>query len=95
MQSRDIGIKPTWHSPFLLTHVIDPEVDEDRAYFLELLLRSQSIKTWGYVDGVGESTQEAQARNLTGDPYVTDGRRLVIELSEQPVAINASRFVEW
>ena len=93
--SRDIGIKPTWHSPFLLTHVIDPEVDEDRAYFLELLLRSQSIKTWGYVDGVGESTQEAPARNLTGDPYLTDGRRLVIELSEQPVAINASRFVEW
>ena len=26
--SRDIGVKPTWHSPFLMTHVIDPEIDE-------------------------------------------------------------------
>jgi len=93
--SRDIGIKPTWHSPFLLTHVIDPEVDEDRAYLLELLLRSQSVHAWGYVDGVGQSTSDAPASNLTGDPYVTDGRRLVIELSEHPVAIAEARYITW
>ncbi|MEE4163822.1 MAG: LssY C-terminal domain-containing protein, partial [Woeseiaceae bacterium] len=86
--SRDIGIKPTWHSPFLLTHVIDPEVDEDRAYLLELLMRTQSVAAYGYVDGVGEATAEAPKYNLSEDPYRTDGRRLVLILAKDPVPIN-------
>ena len=86
--SRDIGIKPTWHSPFLLTHVIDPEVDEDRAYLLEILMRSQSVEAYGYVEGVGAATAENPKYNLAGDPYRTDGRRLVIILSQDPVAID-------
>lgn len=86
--SRDIGVKPTWHSPFLFTHVIDPEVDEDRAYLLELLMRSQSVAAFGYVGGVGEATVENPRFNLTADPYRTDGRRLLIVVAENPVPIN-------
>ncbi len=86
--SRDIGVKPTWHSPFLFTHVIDPEVDEDRAYLLELLMRSQSVAAFGYVGGVGEATVESPRFNLTEDPYRTDGRRLLIVIAENPVSIN-------
>jgi hypothetical protein len=87
--SRDIGIKPTWHSPFLFTHVIDPEVDEDRSYLLEILMRSQSVISYGYVGGVGEASVESPKRNLTDDPYRTDGRRLVVVISEDPVAMDA------
>ena len=87
--SRDIGVRPTWHSPFLFTHVIDPEVDEDRSYLLEMLMRSQSVSAYGYVDGVGEATVEAPNFNLTGDPYRTDGRRLLLVIAEDPVPINA------
>jgi len=86
--SRDIGVKPTWHSPFLFTHVIDPEVDEDRSYLLETLMRSQSVKAYGYVHGVGEATLEAPKFNLTEDPYRTDGRRMILVISENPVPIN-------
>jgi len=89
--SRDIGVKPTWHSPFLLTHVIDPEVDEDRAYLLELLLRSGSVQAYGYVDGAGAATPDQPLYNLTNDPYWTDGRRLLIRLSEQLVPIDQVR----
>jgi hypothetical protein len=71
-----------------LTHVIDPEVDEDRAYLLELLMRTQSVAAYGYVDGVGEATAEAPKFNLSEDPYRTDGRRLVIVLAKDPVPIN-------
>jgi hypothetical protein len=86
--SRDIGVKPTWHSPFLFTHVVDPEVDEDRAYLLETLMRSQSVKSYGYVHGVGEATLEAPKFNLTEDPYRTDGRRMLLVIAENPVPIN-------
>lgn len=86
--SRDIGIKPTWHSPFLVTHVIDPEVDEDRAYLLELLMRTQSVEAYGYADGVGEATVEAPKYNLSEDPYRTDGRRLLVVLAKDHVPID-------
>ena len=91
--SRDIGVKPTWHSPFLLTHVIDPEVDEDRAYVLELMMRSQSVAAFGYVAGVGIATRENPRFNLTDDPYRTDGRRLLIVIAEDPVPIDKVRHI--
>lgn len=91
--SRDIGIKPTWHSPFLVTHVIDPEVDEDRAYLLELLMRTQSVEAYGYVDGVGEATVGAPKFNLSEDPYRTDGRRLLLVLAEDHVPIDRVRVI--
>lgn len=87
--SRDVGVKPTWHSPFLFTHVIDPEVDEDRSYLLESLMRSQSVEAYGYVDGVGRATAENPKFNLTEDPYRTDGRRLLMIIAgEDPVPID-------
>lgn len=86
--SRDIGVKPTWHSPFLVTHVIDPEVDEDRAYLLEMLMRSQSVEAFGYVAGVGEATVEQPRFNLANDPYRTDGQRLLILVADDPVPMH-------
>lgn len=93
--SRDIGVKPTWHSPYLMTHVIDPEVDEDRAYLLELLMRSQSVKSFGYLSGFDEATKQNPRYNLSGDPYRTDGQRLVIKLADKPVAINNVEKLQW
>ena len=87
--SRDVGVKPTWHSPFLFTHTIDPEVDEDRSYLLESLIRSQSVSAYGYVDGVGAATADEPKFNLTEDPYRTDGRRLLVIIAgEDPVRIS-------
>ena len=87
--SRDVGVKPTWHSPFLFTHTIDPEIDEDRSYLLESLIRSQSVAAYGYVDGVGRATADNPSFNLTKDPYRTDGRRLLVIIAgEDPVPIS-------
>jgi hypothetical protein len=87
--SRDVGVKPTWHSPFLFTHVIDPEIDEDRSYLLESLMRSQSVSAYGYADGVGKATLENPKFNLAEDPYRTDGRRLLVLIAEEdPVPID-------
>jgi len=39
------------------------------------------VKAAGYVGGVGSCTPDAPRRNLTGDPFFTDGKRAVIVLS--------------
>jgi len=39
------------------------------------------VRAAGYVGGVGECSPAAPRRNLTGDPYFTDGKRAVILLA--------------
>lgn len=84
--SRDIGVRLTTKT--ITTHKIDPNVDETREYLLENLVYSQSVSGVGYVGGVGAATFEQPRGNLTGDPYFTDGLRIVMFLSGDAVAID-------
>ncbi len=79
--SRDIGVRFTTRAWNLTTHRIDPDVDESRDYVLEDLLVAGRVTAAGYVGGVGPCLRESPRRNLTGDPYFTDGKRAVIVLS--------------
>lgn len=90
--SRDIGVRFTSRTWNLTTHRVDPDVDEARDYVLEDLLQAQRIDAAGYVDGVGACDIASPRHNLTGDPYFTDGKRLVVLLSP---ARTAPRFVAW
>jgi hypothetical protein len=56
-------------------------VDESRDYVIEDLAAAGRVRAAGYVGGVGECLPTAPRRNLTGDPYFTDGRRAVIVLA--------------
>jgi hypothetical protein len=84
--SRDIGVRFTRRT--ITTHKIDPNVDETREYLLEDLLYAQAVSRFGYVGGVGAASYEEPRGNLTGDPYFTDGRRVVIWVSGEPVAVD-------
>jgi hypothetical protein len=90
--SRDIGVRFTTQVWNLTTHRVDPDVDESRDYVAEDLLRAQRVDALGYVHGVGACEAEHPKRNLTGDPYFTDGRRAVIVLSK---ARTTPRYVAW
>jgi hypothetical protein len=79
--SRDIGVRFTTHAWNLTTHRIDPDVDESRDYVIEDLMLADRVAATGYVPGVGACPRESPRRNLTGDPYHTDGQRAVILLS--------------
>jgi hypothetical protein len=79
--SRDIGVRFTTRAWNLTTHRIDPDVDESRDYVIEDLMTSGRAAAAGYVAGVGACPRAAPHRNLTGDPYHTDGKRAVILLS--------------
>jgi hypothetical protein len=79
--SRDIGVRFTTKTWNLTTHRVDPDVDEARDYVVEDLLHAERVQATGYVDGVGPCDCFSPRRNLTGDPYFTDGKRAVIVLS--------------
>lgn len=80
--SRDIGVRLTWRTWNLTTHRIDSDVDEARDYVVEDLIQVGRLEMAGYVDGVEPCQPTAPRRNLTGDPYHTDGKRAVVFLSE-------------
>ena len=91
--SRDIGVRFT--SKTIVTHKIDPDVDETRSYLAQDLLYSRGLSKIAYVKGVGAAPIESPGRNLTGDPYFTDGLRAVLWVSSQPVDFEKFEFVEW
>jgi hypothetical protein len=93
--SRDIGVRFTSRSPFLTTHKIDPDVDETREYLLQDILASQSLGAFAYVSGVGAALRDAPRANLTGDPYFTDGLRLVLFIGDKPIDIAEVDYIEW
>jgi hypothetical protein len=93
--SRDIGVKLTSKSPSLTTHVIDPLVDEAREYFFHSLLHHHAVEKFAFVKGVGEASEDTPKFNLTGDPYITDGMRLVLWISNTPVPPHMSIDLGW
>lgn len=90
--SRDIGVRFTTQVWNLTTHRIDPDVDEARDYVLEDLLDAKCVLAAGYVDASAPSTVSAPRRNLTGDPYYSDGKRVVILLGPHPTI---PKFIAW
>jgi len=93
--SRDIGIKLTTQSWYLTTHRISPEVDQDRYYLLQDLVMTGEVSRFGFVRGVGVSTADDPRTNLTDDPYVTDGLRLVVFLGASQRPISQIEFLDW
>ncbi len=91
--SRDIGVRFTKKT--ITTHKIDPNVDETREYLLENLAYSQALEKFAYVKGVGEAPIDEPRGNLTGDPYFTDGYRLVLWVSSQPVDLADIEVENW
>jgi hypothetical protein len=91
--SRDIGVRFTRKT--ITTHKIDPDVDEARNYLLQDLWYSQVLAQYSYVAGVGAAEYSEPRGNLTGDPYFTDGLRIVMWLSGDPLDMEEVEFVDW
>jgi LssY C-terminus len=93
--SRDIGVKVTTKSPTLTTHVIDPQVDLTREYLLHSLIGQGFVDRFGFVKGGAVGTPSQPRINLTGDPYNSDGMRLVVILSPVPIPPDQIRSLLW
>jgi hypothetical protein len=90
--SRDIGVRFTPKTWNLTTHKIDPNVDDARDYLLDDLMEGGHLALAGYVPGAAAADRTAPRRNLTGDPYFTDGLRAVAMFSETRTT---AKFVYW
>jgi hypothetical protein len=75
--------------------IIEPDVDEARSYLLQDLWYAQALSTYGYVKGTGMATLAEPRKSLNDDDYFTDGLRLVIWVSGDPVSLADVRFVAW
>ena len=91
--SRDIGVRLTWRT--IVTHKIDPWVDEARWQIVQEMIRSQAVARVGYVGGVGRAPYGEPRHNLTGDPYYTDGVRAVFFVAEEPRGIADVEILDW
>jgi len=90
--SRDIGVRFTLKTWNLTTHKIEPDVDEARDYVLDDLMEAGRVSLVAYIGGAQECARTAPRRNLTGDPYYTNGLRAVAVFSE--TRTNPT-FVSW
>jgi hypothetical protein len=93
--SRDIGVRFTMKTWPPVTHKIDPDIDEARHALAEDLLFSQKLAKVGFVKGVGRATPSKPRTNLTGDPYFTDGLRVVLILDPGPISLDQIRSLDW
>ena len=91
--SRDIGVRFTTKT--IVTHKIDPDVDSARIYLAQDLLLTRSVESIGHIQGVEEALLDEPRKNLTGDPYFTDGLRLVTILSDENVQTDDVNLLEW
>ena len=91
--SRDIGVRFTKKT--ITTHKIDPDVDETREFLLENLAYNQALAKFGYVSGVAAAPIDQPRGNLTGDPYFTDGLRVVLWVSSDAVDIAEIEVAGW
>jgi hypothetical protein len=93
--SRDIGVRWTLKTWNLTTHKIDPDVDEARLGLIQDLLYSQSLIRFGFAKGVEPAPESRPHRNLTGDPFFTDGLRAVLVFERRPVSLDQVEVLEW
>ena len=87
--SRDIGVKFTWKTWYMTTHKIDPNVDDSRDYLLADLMETQKVSQYAFIDNKALEAAAGSRKNLTNDPYFTDDRRLILELSTEDSPLKA------
>jgi hypothetical protein len=88
-------VRLTTRTPFLVTHKIDPDVDEARNSFTEGMLFSGRLVQAGHVAGAGQASPDQPGHNLTGDPYFHDSLRTVLVFDQQPISIDELEFLGW
>jgi hypothetical protein len=93
--SRDIGVRFAANAPFFVTHTIEPDVDGARNYLVQDLLYSEYLRTLVWAKGFGRVPQDQPRKNLTGDPYFSDGLRAVMVISSIPTSEDKVDQLDW
>jgi len=76
-------------------YVSDPDRDRARNYLLQNVWYSQSLARAGFAAGVPVARPEAPRETFTGATFFTDGLRIVLFLSEAPIAVGDAQIIPW
>ena len=93
--SRDAGIKLSGRLWPPTTHVIDPAVDEARFFVLQDLLKSNAVERLAVVKAMRPVPEESPRVNAEGDPYFTDGLRIVLFIGDQVRPMSEIEVADW
>jgi hypothetical protein len=75
---------------------LDPDVDEARNFVLQTFWYAQVLEQWGLTATGTPVSAAAPELDLLGNPWFSlDGYDVVIWLSDDPVPMNETRYVEW
>ena len=74
---------------------IDPEIDDARDFLLQNFWYNQSLTRVGYVGGVPRAPISSPAASFSGFEYFTDGYRVVLFVSENPIAMDETDVLPW
>ncbi len=74
---------------------IDPDIDDARMFIMQNFWYSQSLSRMSHIGGIPRSTLDAPASNFTDSEYFTDGLRVVLFVSEDPVAMDETDLLHW
>jgi hypothetical protein len=91
--SRDIGL--AFNTKAIVTHEVDPDVDEARDYLFQDMLRSQHLVRFGWVKGVGETPSSNPRYMADGTPFFTDGLRAVMIFGAEPTSFEDIQLLGW
>ena len=73
----------------------DPDVNDGRNFLLQDLWYSQSLKTIAYTHTGKVVPMENPQLDFNNNPFFSDGRRFVMWLSGEPVALQETRNLQW
>jgi hypothetical protein len=89
----DFDFLPEALVAFAAQESVSADVDSAQAFLFQNSWYNGSLKRVGYVDGVGASSIEEPALGFGGVAYFTSGRRLVLQLSEDPTDLQEIEFL--
>ena len=87
--SREINVK------YVSGYRLGADVDAARGDMLQGLWHTQGLAKYGIVKGVGSALISQPRENLVGNEYFTDGMRVVLWVSEDPISLTEVEFMEW
>ena len=73
----------------------DPDVDNARNFAFQNFAYGRSLKTLGWVVGSEVAPAESFWSNLIAPPFFSDGYRVVLWLSGDPVALQDASVLDW
>lgn len=93
--TRDIGSDLRVRKYWFAAQEIDPDIDETRDYVVEDLILSNNVYKIGYVNGGGKAAPGSPVKNLSGQPWWSDGYRAVFLFGEEPINLRRLDFFPW